>query len=359
MDEVRACIERVLPPDRLVDAAERAISERVTNAPMHGMQLAAAPYERFRMALEAAKEWPAGRTVRVRFLDGDKAVQSTVASYARQWSEHANITFEFGSEAEAEIRISFRERGSWSYLGTDAYGVEGHLPTMNFGWLGPNTADEEYSRVVLHEFGHALGCIHEHQNPEVAIPWDREAVYRYYGGPPNNWSRADVELNLFEPYSRDRTQFSRFDPQSIMLYPIPEDHTIGDYAVGFNRELSETDRSFIGTVYPHSQRPITTLEVDGPEVEESIGAHHEEDHFDFTLGEPGHHVIETHGQTDVEMSLFGPDSRTRLVAEDDDSGVSLNARIDTLLMAGRYFIRVRHSRPTGSGAYRIQIRTQA
>jgi len=40
-----------------------------------------------------------------------------------------------------------------------------HEPTMNYGWLKDDTDDVEYRRVVIHEFGHALGAIHEHQNP--------------------------------------------------------------------------------------------------------------------------------------------------------------------------------------------------
>lgn len=332
------------------------MAERVTNAPMRAPQVSSTPLERFRMALDTAKEWPPGRTLRVRFMDGDEPVQSKVADHARRWGEHANITFEFGNDPQAEIRISFRHPGSWSFLGTDAFGVEADQPTMNFGWLHPGTPDEDYARVVLHEFGHALACIHEHQNPEAAIPWDRESVYAYYAGAPNFWSRDDVDQNLFEPYSRDRTQFTRFDRASIMLYPIPEQHTLGDYSVGLNNDLSETDRTFIGTIYPFAQRPVISVEVNGPEVEESIGAHREEDQFEFAVSQSGRYVIETHGPTDVHVGLFGPDSRTRLVAEDDDSGTSLNARLDTLLMAGRYFLRVRHSRPTGTGTYRVSVR---
>jgi hypothetical protein len=357
MDSVRACVDRALAPERLIAAAEWAMAARATNAPMRAPQVAATPLERFRMALDAEKLWPAGCTLRVRFLDGEGDVQSRVATVAQQWSNHANVTFEFGNDPQAEIRISFRGAGSWSFLGTDAFGVEPDEPTMNFGWLHPQSRDDEYARVVLHEFGHSLGCIHEHQNPEAAIPWDREAVYRYYAGPPNTWTREEVDQNLFEPYSRDRTQFTRFDPASIMVYPIPEQHTIGSYSIGLNSELSETDRRFIGTLYPFVQRSVVNLEVDGAEAEEAIGEHGEEDHFDFSIAQPGRYVIETHGPTDVHIGLFGPDSRTRLVAEDDDSGVSLNARIDTLLMAGRYFLRIRHSRPTGTGGYRVGVRT--
>lgn len=108
---------------------------------------------------------------------------------------------------------------------------------MNFGWLTPTTADDEYSRVVIHEFGHALGYYHEHQNPSTNIPWDKEAVYKLYGGPPNNWSKAQVDQNLFRKYSRSISQFSEFDKESIMLYTIPNALTKGDFEVGWNRDL--------------------------------------------------------------------------------------------------------------------------
>ena len=50
--------------------------------------------------------------------------------------------------------------GSWSAVGTDAL-IERYFPpyqpTMNFGWLKDDTDDQEYERVVVHEFGHVLG----------------------------------------------------------------------------------------------------------------------------------------------------------------------------------------------------------
>jgi hypothetical protein len=295
----------------------------------------------------------------VRFLDGEAAVQARVQDHALQWTVHANVGFAFGADPDSEIRVSFRPGGSWSELGTDALAIPGDEPTLNLGWLGPDAADDVYSRVVLHEFGHVLGCVHEHQNPAVAIPWDKPAVYRYYSGWPNNWTAEEVERNLFAPYSRSRTQFTRFDPASIMLYPIPEEHTLGDYSVGFNATLSTTDTEFIGIVYPFDERPAVALEVDGPPVDAAIGAHREEDHFEFAVTESGGYVVETTGRTDVALAVYGPDSQTGLVAADDDSGTSRNARVATLLTPGRYFVRVRHQRPTGTGRYRISARTDA
>lgn len=67
-------------------------------------------------------------------------------------------------------------QGSWSYLGTDATRVPKESFTMNLGFVDRPT--------VLHEFGHSLGLIHEHQSPfPGGFEWDRENVseeYSYY-----------------------------------------------------------------------------------------------------------------------------------------------------------------------------------
>ena len=54
---------------------------------------------------------------------------------------------------------------------------------------------------------------------------------------------------------------------------------------------------------------------------------------------------------------FGPNSETALIAEDDDSGVDTNARISSDLVAGKYWVQVRHyNRKTGMGNYTIKVR---
>jgi hypothetical protein len=208
-----------------------------------------------RLAGLRAKLWPAHqRVLHVRFLGGDPRLHSRVARLASQWMQYAQIRFVFDNAPDAQIRIAFERGASWSYLGTDAldptFGPDD--PTMNFGWFTPATANDELQRVVLHEFGHALGLIHEHQSPAAQIPWDREAVYAYYAGPPNYWSAAQVDHNIFQRYDHTQANSSAFDPASIMLYPIPPEFTNGKLSVGWNRTLSPIDRDFIGQLYPAS-----------------------------------------------------------------------------------------------------------
>ncbi len=83
----------------------------------------------------------------------------------------------------------------------------------------------------------------------------------------------------------------------------------------------------------------------------------EEDLYKFTATADGRYVIDTRGPTDVVMKLFGPGSATALIAEDDDSGISTNARIAANLTAGQYFVQVRHyNRQRGMGDYSVKVR---
>jgi hypothetical protein len=120
---------------------------------------------------------------------------------------------------------------------------------MNFGWLTPATSDQEYNRVVLHEFGHALGLVHEHQNPIGGIQWNRPAVYDYYLR-TDGWNKDQVDHNIFDTYSTDQALYTTFDPNSIMLYAIPRELTTNGFEVGWNTGLSEMDKAFIKQVYP-------------------------------------------------------------------------------------------------------------
>jgi hypothetical protein len=252
---VRICFERIIPdtldPERPV---RRALREHMVETA--GRTLSPAEMGRVaRMAVIKSKKWTAGSTILCRFLDGAAKMRKKVEALAHQWEQHANIKLKFITAGAAQIRISFfADAGSWSAVGRDTLNqgyFPSHQPTMNFGWLRENTNEEEYSRVVLHEFGHALGCLHEHQTPTFMRQWNEAAVLKYFQGPPNYWSAEDIRVNVLGKYSPRGIAATQYDPKSIMLY----DFDAALFADGLgptnsNTKLSSYDIKMIKSMSP-------------------------------------------------------------------------------------------------------------
>ena len=138
------------------------------------------------------------------------------------------------------------------------------------------------------------------------------------------------------------------------------------FTLGVNQRDSDSCRGEIkqfiagAKMYPKTGETTTTaveLEVNAKRrTAASIGKFGEEDLFRFTAASDGRYQIDTRGPTDIVMKLFGPNSETALIAEDDDSGVDTNALISRDLVAGQYFVQVRHyNRASGKGNYSIKV----
>jgi Astacin (Peptidase family M12A) len=254
---IRMCCDRILTGTRKIKAMEAALKENGVNLPPplpknHRRMGASSMGAPTKMAVMVGKKWKEGRTVGIYFMDGSKIQKSRVQEFASKWLKFANIKFNFAATRDtAEIRISFMaDSGSWSYIGTDCLGIPKSEATMNFGWLRDDTGAEECERVVVHEFGHALGAIHEHQNPKGGIKWNTAAVYEYFSGPPNYWSEEDTDLNVLKKYSVDQLNASKFDEDSIMLYQFDGSLIQGGKPTKGNSRLSKGDKKFIKQEYP-------------------------------------------------------------------------------------------------------------
>ncbi len=248
---IHVCVDRIIPYEQKIKAMELAVKHNPANAPKMPAKLAGVSMHPAKIALFAGKKWMNGSELAIAFMDGSKTQQQRVIEHAKQWMKYTNIGLKFGGGANAKIRISFKaDPGSWSYIGTDNLGISKNEPTMNYGWLEDDTDDTEYNRVVVHEFGHMLGAIHEHQSPKGGIKWNLDAVYRYFGGPPNNWSKADIDFNIVHKYSIDQLNATKFDKNSIMLYSFPGELIVGGVGTQENTQLSRGDKRFIKKMYP-------------------------------------------------------------------------------------------------------------
>ena len=193
------------------------------------------------------KMWNPGDILRVQMTGGSALIHSKVRQFAEEWTKYANIKFVFGDDPTVfpagVIRIDFNPDGfSWSVVGRDALGVPFNFSTMHFGWFKDDTPDIEIRAVVLHEFGHALGLIHEHQSPSANIQWDKEKVYALFKAMTPPWDKTKVDQNVFEKYRRSSTNFSQFDPMSIMAYAFPASLTLNGQGIFGNWELSAIDK---------------------------------------------------------------------------------------------------------------------
>ncbi|WP_411884395.1 M12 family metallopeptidase [Polaromonas sp. YR568] len=251
------CFERIVPdeldPERHV---RRALRAEMMAAAGTGRRLAADEVGRVtRMAVVTSKKWGPGFKLRCRFLDGSPKMQKKVRTVAEEWQKHANVKLQFIKEGPAEVRISFyADDGSWSAVGRDALNAAYfplHQPTMNFGWVRDDSDSVEDRAVILHEFGHALGCIHEHQTPTFDRKWNEAAVMKYFKGPPNYWDEDGIRQNVLMKYSPKGIKATQFDAKSIMLYSFDAQlFSDGRGPTNQNSRLSPTDQTMVKKMYP-------------------------------------------------------------------------------------------------------------
>ncbi|WKT53671.1 Peptidase, metallopeptidase [Fusarium oxysporum f. sp. vasinfectum] len=272
-----------IPPN---ESVHHAIKENPRNGSLTMPPAPTATDGPLGLAMMTRKFWKPGRELKIGFKGGTEWQKEQVKKHAPEWCKHANIKFKFIDSGEVDILIAFNPRlGSWSYLGTDcSWWSSQNRPSMNLGWINDTRSDDDIRSVILHEFGHVLGAVHEHESPYAQIPWNKQKVYEDLGGPPNLWDKNTVDRNMFTLYTLQDTQATAFDPDSIMLYYFPASWTTNGKGTKYNTILSPTDKGYAKFCYPpdaFDAGQFSTLELhpwDRPQQDNHKVVHFKKEH---------------------------------------------------------------------------------
>ncbi len=276
---------------------------------------------------------------------GELAQQNVVRWAFDQWqSLGIGLQFqEVSSREKAEVRIGFLQGdGSWSCVGReDILAISNsNQRTMNLGW---DLTDAYGHDTALHEIGHTLGLMHEHQSPFSGIEWDEDAVYASFGeGTRNNWSRQRIYDNILSKTDPSSVTGSKWDANSVMEYwfdpglvrkPVPYDK-IGIYPAG---GLSPLDIAWIRKAYPPIKAAIASLNLAQTEPLNVVNG--AQRNFTVTPPDSGLYSVKTSGQGDTVLVLFENDNGAlRYVQGDDDSGEKRNAQLQVELERGKQYV---------------------
>ncbi|KAG5635238.1 hypothetical protein H0H81_011954 [Sphagnurus paluster] len=204
------------------------------------------------------KLWPNGSDISYSFFGGTANQQAAVRSVAIEWTYYANINLTQADDhdAYAMVRIGFNANGSWSAVGNGAERIKKGDLTMNLGWIDDSPIVSADNRgTILHEWGHALGMMHEHQSPARGgtLTLKTDTVYAYYRA-TQGWSNDMVKSQIIDVYNLNNvSNFSKLDTTSIMMYFMEPYLNVENIDVPVNTKLSDMDKAYMLINYPRTR----------------------------------------------------------------------------------------------------------
>jgi hypothetical protein len=261
-------------PGQNVEAKVAELRQKMDAAKAAGVPAEALESARF--VYLAGTAWP-NRVITVCFWNGTKALQDYVMSYANDWTKYGAIKFSYQTNGHnnictdansANIRVSLDAKdprdlyineedsrtGDWSYPGD--LDLDDYLVTLNLADVAKEMHDDPHwtHHAIRHEFGHALGLMHEHQRKECAGWFNFKQIAKDTG-----WTieQAKSQVGAFPDSDLAGLGFvGPYDKKSIMQYNFAKTwllkrRGLSNPCIRPNIEtLSDKDQAGIAALYP-------------------------------------------------------------------------------------------------------------
>jgi hypothetical protein len=260
-DQYIPCFIKRLPDHLQYRAALDAIRINPRNAdPVKGLAKSGIMIEPQRIAVAASKFFPDHKVdLKVGFLEKTSpALAEKILLYANKWGATGQCNVRFTLEPNprnAQIRITFRQEGYWSFLGLDCLAIRYPEPTMCLQDWSLDTSESEYDRVVCHEFGHGgLGCVHEHPRKGIIDRLDPVKVYEW-ARRTQGWSKEETDAQILTPTPEEVLIASPVDEDSCMCYWFSGDLTKDGKPVRGGKGIVAADYRLVQTIYPAAVQP--------------------------------------------------------------------------------------------------------
>lgn len=179
-----------------------------------------------------------GQTVYLAF-DGDVEKSKQILDILKKHAfPYINLNFQIGRYNDSTVTIKTAHSASPTAI------ISGN--TTGIGTKAPIVTIYRFTQgVILHEFGHAMGMFHEHQNPAPNNPikWNKDEVYAHYVT-KQNWKKEAVDAQILNRRDKAKSLYNTWDKNSIMNYTIRPGFTDAPVRTFVGQEYSEGDKNW-------------------------------------------------------------------------------------------------------------------